>query len=203
MEEHHEASDPDFDYRVLLENAPDALVLVGPGGEIRFVNSQTLSLFGYADGELTGQPVELLVPERFRNNHRAHRSEYAKAPRVRPMGLHLPHLSGRRKDGSEFLAEINLSPLPGGMTVVAVRERDRERERERERERLALLERHREREHERAQSREREREREHERAMIRARAGRMKGMSIWTAVAIVVLAQVVFNVLLYLFFGHR
>lgn len=92
----------------LLEAAPDAMVGVDAQGTIRFVNRQTEVLFGYARAELLGRPIEVLVPESFRAQHPAHRSDYVASPRPRPMGLGLD-LTARRRDGSEFPADISLS----------------------------------------------------------------------------------------------
>jgi two-component system cell cycle sensor histidine kinase/response regulator CckA len=95
--------------RRLLDSAPDAMVIAGHDGRIVLVNSQTEKLFGYKREELLGQPVEVLVPERFWNHHRAHRGQYMVNPQSRAMGAG-SELYGLKKDGTEFPVEISLSP---------------------------------------------------------------------------------------------
>jgi protein-histidine pros-kinase len=108
----------------LLESTPDGIVLANATGRIVYANSQAEQLFGYQRGELRGQAVELLLPERFRAGHVQHRAGYFHQPRVRAMGAGL-ELNGRRKDGSEFPVEISLSPLQveeGTLVMSAIRD---------------------------------------------------------------------------------
>jgi PAS domain S-box-containing protein len=108
----------------LLDAAPDAIVVVGSDGLIRYVNQQVRTLFGYAPEELIGQPVELLVPARLHDRHPQHRTGYMADPRTRPMGAGLD-LSARRKDGSEFPVDISLSAIEtkeGLLVSAAVRD---------------------------------------------------------------------------------
>ena len=103
----------------LLEAIPDAIVAVNQAGIIVQVNSQTEDLFGYTRSELIGQRVELLVPERLRQEHHHHRDRFHEQPRTRVMGAGLD-LRGRRRDGSEFPVEISLSPVSTGDGVVVL-----------------------------------------------------------------------------------
>ncbi|HEY8218957.1 MAG TPA: PAS domain S-box protein, partial [Methylobacter sp.] len=95
-------------FRQAVESAPNAIVMVNNSGAIEMVNSQTEAFFGYSRAELIGQPIEILVPERFRDRHVGYRQAYLRAPVSRPMGAG-QDLYGLRKDGTEFPVEIGLS----------------------------------------------------------------------------------------------
>ena len=110
--------------RDLLESAPDAMVIVDGKGVIRLVNSQTEKLFGFPRQELFDQPIEKLMPQRYRAQHPSYRGGYHSNPRVRPMGADLD-LFAMRQDGSEFPVEISLSPLKtaeGTLIVSTIRD---------------------------------------------------------------------------------
>jgi PAS domain S-box-containing protein len=104
-----------------VELAPDATVVADQDGRILLVNRRTEALFGYRRQDLLGQPVDLLIPERFRTAHRRHRAEFAHAPHTRPMGANLNvQLFGRRRDGTEFPVEVSLSPFEEGDQTLIV-----------------------------------------------------------------------------------
>ena len=101
----------------LLESAPDAMVIVDQAGNIILVNSQAVRLFGWPRDELLGQRIEALIPARHRSVHPEHRRTYFAHAEVRSMGAGA-ELYGLRRDGSEFPAEVTLSPLQTAQGLV-------------------------------------------------------------------------------------
>jgi len=111
-------------FRALIDAAPDAMVCVDAGGRITLANAQTERLFGYGRAELEGQLVEMLVPDAVQAGHPQRRAEYMADPVHRPMGAGT-QLTGRRRDGSTFPAEISLSAIDthdGTLVTAAVRD---------------------------------------------------------------------------------
>ena len=111
-------------FRALLEAAPDAIVIVDETGTIRLVNEAAEQCFGYARSELIGRALEVLVPKRVARLHQHLRKGLFASPHPRPMEQ-AGTLSARRKDGSEFPAEISLAPVvteEGALMIAAVRD---------------------------------------------------------------------------------
>jgi two-component system CheB/CheR fusion protein len=107
-------------FRNAIEASPSGMLLINPQGRIVLINSVCESIFGYEREELIGQPLENLIPERFRHTHVQHRGEYFAAPRVRGMSSGLD-VWGLRKDGTEIPLDIRLSPIESaeGLSVLA------------------------------------------------------------------------------------
>ena len=126
-------------FRLAIEAAPTGMIVTDAAGRIVLVNAHIEKLFGYARAELTGQPVELLVPPRFRGAHPSARSAFFRAPHARMMGAGRD-LYGLRKDGQEVPIEIGLNPLetPEGVFVLSSIVDITERKRASEQFRLAI-----------------------------------------------------------------
>ncbi len=114
----------DAKFRNVLESTPDSIIMANASGRIVLANSLAERMFGYGPGELRGKPLEVLMPERFRSAHLAHRHGYVAAPRPRPMGAGRT-LFGLRKNDEEFPVEISLSPIDteeGTLIMSAIRD---------------------------------------------------------------------------------
>ncbi|PYJ92401.1 MAG: histidine kinase, partial [Verrucomicrobia bacterium] len=97
-------------FRLVLDAAPNAMIMVDSAGVISFANARAETVFGYSLSELIGHPIETLVPERFRDRHPGYRKSFFSEPSSRAMGAGRD-LFGRRKDGSEFPVEVGLNPI--------------------------------------------------------------------------------------------
>ena len=115
-------ADSEEQFRQVVEAVPNGIVLVAGDGRIAMLNSAVEQAFGYPRDELLGQPIETLVPERYRAAHPRLRDSFTTAPRARAMGAGR-ELFGRRKDGSEFPVEVGLNPVEtkeGPMVLAAI-----------------------------------------------------------------------------------
>ena len=110
-------------FRTLFAAYPDALIVADARGAIVLANPAAAGLFGYTNGELVGLNVDALVPDAVRPRHAAYRDAYGRNPRPRPMGTDR-ELVAKRRDGSEVMVEISLSPLQNHgppLVVAAIR----------------------------------------------------------------------------------
>src|SRR6266496_181742 len=100
-------------FQLVLDAAPNAMIMVDSAGVITFANASATTVFGYSLSELIGCPIETLIPERFRDRHVGDRKGFLSEPSSRAMGAGRD-LFGRRKDGSEFPVEVGLNPIHTG-----------------------------------------------------------------------------------------
>jgi PAS domain S-box-containing protein len=105
--------DSDERFRLAIEAAPTGMLMIDPRGTILLVNAEIERIFGYQRDELVGQPLEILLPERFRALHPELRRSFANSPQARVMAAGRD-LFGRRRDGSEVVVEIGLNPIATG-----------------------------------------------------------------------------------------
>src|SRR5438094_494890 len=97
-------------FRLVIDAAPNAMIMVDSAGVISFANAPAATAFGYSLSELIGRHIETLIPERFRDRHAGYRKGFLSQPSSRAMGAGRD-LFGRRKDGSEFPVEVGLNPI--------------------------------------------------------------------------------------------
>jgi PAS domain S-box-containing protein len=100
-----------MDIFTFMEASRNSALVVDSTGAIVYLNSKILNLFGYNKEELLNEKIEILIPERFRERHVKHRKEFCKHPEIHNMADRGLELYGRRKDGSEFRADIMIGPL--------------------------------------------------------------------------------------------
>jgi len=127
-------------FESLFTASPDGIIVADSEERIVEANPRVESLFGYASSELLGNPVEILIPERFRSIHVEHRTLYTRLASMRPMGNGL-ELCGRRKDGSEFPVDIVLSYVErasGQLFLAIIRDITERKQLEQEMRQLAL-----------------------------------------------------------------
>ena len=107
-------------FQQVVVSAPNGMLMINPQGTITMVNKQVETMFGYTRDEMLGQPVEMLIPERFRPDHPTHRAGYFAAPTSRVMGAGR-ELFGLHKNGTEFPVELGLNPIdtPTGKLALA------------------------------------------------------------------------------------
>ena len=116
------SADGDSRFRRVVEASPSAMVMINAAGRIEMVNLQAERVFGYAREAMIGQPVEMLLPARFRVHHPGLRQSFFTDPQSRPMGIGRD-LFGLRADGTEFPVEIGLNPIEteeGPMVLSAI-----------------------------------------------------------------------------------
>jgi len=97
-------------FRLVVESAPNAMVLINSKGTITLVNNKTELLFDYNRDELIGAPLEILIPDRFLQHHPDQRTGFFASPKTRMMGVGRD-LFAKRKDGTEIQVEIGLNPI--------------------------------------------------------------------------------------------
>ena len=119
MAEHEQAELAHSALENLFDVSPDAIFVTDAEGIIRGANPRAAELFGHTQAELFGQPVENLIPQRFRSHHPGHRENYHAHPRARQMGAAM-NLFALRKDGSEFPVDIMLKPVETGSGLVVL-----------------------------------------------------------------------------------
>lgn len=107
-----ELQDSETRFRRVFDSTADGLVSIDSQGLITLANTRALQMFGYDAGQLTGLPIETLLPDRYQQHHPQLRQGFMLAPTTRPMGQHR-ELCAKRKDNSEFPVEIGLTYLEG------------------------------------------------------------------------------------------
>ncbi|MDH5641045.1 MAG: response regulator, partial [Nitrospira sp.] len=132
--EHERATAAEQKFRHIISSTPDAILIVNATGTIVLNNPRAETLFGYSPGTLLNQPMDILLPERFRARHKKHNQMFFDHPATRPMGAGLI-LSGRHQNGSEFSADVSLSFMDtpeGRFAIASIRDVTQQKQHEQE-----------------------------------------------------------------------
>src|SRR5689334_5825483 len=92
----------------LFQNATEGIILTDHSGKIVIVNPAAERMFGYNSTELVGQPIEILIPDKYKPHHHQLRDGFYHKPSNRSMGVGRD-LNGRKKDGTNMPVEVSLS----------------------------------------------------------------------------------------------
>lgn len=103
----------------LFENATEGIILTDSSGNIVMVNPAAEKIFGYIKGELEGQPIEILIPDKFKPHHHELRDGFYQKPSNRSMG-HGRDLFGKRKDDTHMPVEVSLSHYRRGEEIYVI-----------------------------------------------------------------------------------
>jgi protein-histidine pros-kinase len=106
-------------FQMLIDGTPDAIIAIEQNSNILLINSKTEKMFGYIRDELLGRPYYILIPMRYREKHITYCGNYFADPSTKIMALHLSSVA-KRKDGSEFPVQINMSPMETDEGIIAV-----------------------------------------------------------------------------------
>jgi protein-histidine pros-kinase len=106
-------------FQMLIDGTPDAIIAIEQNSNILLINSKTEKMFGYIRDELLGRPYNILIPMRYREKHAEYCRNYFADPSTKIMALHLSSVA-KRKDGSEFPVQINMSPMETDEGIIAV-----------------------------------------------------------------------------------
>lgn len=98
-------------FRLAVEAAPNAMIMINQHGFIVLVNSEAEAMFGYSRDEIIGQPIHQLVPASLRSLHNLHVQNYLESPDRRNMGQGYQDVQGQRKNGDRFPIEVGLTPI--------------------------------------------------------------------------------------------
>ncbi|MEZ5393341.1 MAG: histidine kinase dimerization/phosphoacceptor domain -containing protein [Bryobacterales bacterium] len=124
----------------ILDIADDAIISIDANQRICGFNQGAERVFGYTGAEVMGQPLEKLIPSRFRRAHQKHMGDFAQSPVASRGMAHRSEVFGLRKGGKEFPAEASISKVEiDGSTIFTVILRDISERKQTERQLIEAL----------------------------------------------------------------